>query len=521
MRRLRYIVLPLLLAMVFACAVRVQAQVALPSLAPAAAPANLGIRKEGLFDTARVAIDGSQVFRIAALASPPPGGLPLDTRLLLVQGALNQVLATDPSDGATVFDPKTLVVNAGREASQYVISATDAKHSEPVAIVTVTSTDAQFAGMSDQELAQQWKTLLQPALVAALERRQPAQIERSRSNVIRNTIVGGIATLLLLVAAWLLRKRARPVAVALVWLVVVAWGVATVASLLLFPQTVALGLSVIRTSVRVAIIWISAWVIDRVLSIIIKRAAVAYARRTASQLDRERHLLRAPTISSSLGGFKRTLVFFIAALTTLSQLSIPIASVITIGGIAALAFGFAAQTLVRDCLNGLLVLFEDQYVVGDYVMIGDYNGMVEKLTLRIVQVRDSRGNLITIPHSSVTQVVNASRTWARVDYRVAIDSSEDLGKAVGALRTAFEATGQDEAWRDAVIESVEFVGVELLSKNGVILRASMRCAPLRQFELRRAINARVLQEFAREGIALGVDPQDAKAIGPAVSPNPI
>jgi small-conductance mechanosensitive channel len=176
--------------------------------------------------------------------------------------------------------------------------------------------------------------------------------------------------------------------------------------------------------------------------------------------------------------------------------------------------------LVRDCLNGLLVLTEDQYVVGDYVMIGPYNGIVEALTLRVVQIRDALGNLVTIPHSSVTQVANASRSWARVDYRVPIDPRSDVNSALATLREAIESFADDEKWGPSVLEPVESIGVETLSQLGIVLRVGVRTAPLRQFELRRAINARVHERFATAGIALGVDPLAPIPNVATISPDP-
>jgi small conductance mechanosensitive channel len=201
-------------------------------------------------------------------------------------------------------------------------------------------------------------------------------------------------------------------------------------------------------------------------------------------------------------------------------LNIPIASVVTIGGVAALAIGFAAQSIVKDVLGGLLVLLEDQYVVGDYVLIGEYNGLVEHLTLRMLQVRDSSGRLITIPHSSVTQVVNASRGWSRVDYRVPVGPGVDPDKALGILKATIESIHKEETWSHAILVPIEWMGVETIGQSGIVLRASIRTAPLRQFELRRYINKCVLQAFAAEGVPLGIDPQGMFVPTPTQSADP-
>jgi len=159
---------------------------------------------------------------------------------------------------------------------------------------------------------------------------------------------------------------------------------------------------------------------------------------------------------------------------------------------------------VRDFLNGFLVLFEDQYVVGDYVTINAFSGSVELLTLRMVQIRDAAGDLITIPHSSVVSVVNQSRNWSRVDFRVPVDPASDVSKAIEIVRTEIEALVAAGDWTQGIKTPIEWIGIDALSKDGVIVRVSIKTAPLRQFELRRRINEQVRAAFAQAGVALGV-----------------
>ncbi len=570
MRKLRHLLIPVIAAAVCAIAAPAHAQVlgrALPSPGVLGGVAVPGIVQSGLFVTAPVTVDGAPVFRIAALASPPPGSLPIDTRVLLVENAISQLLAVD-AKGATLYDPQSFKIGIEREASQYALSAYDDKHPTPVDIVTITSVDAQYLRMPEHDVALQWQAALEPALVHALQKRQPAQIRRSARDVTRGAILlaaitAGLFALWALLAARARRlrrkieereaqaqsasddgdaatERRRTLALAvrvaqpesqlravgalmstIVWLGGIVWLVAITWAMLLFPQTTPIGQFVIRAASGILAVWIGAFIVDRVLEVAIARFAILYARRGLSSEERARHLLRAPTISRALGGFKTWLVLFVALLASLGVLNIPVASVVTIGGIAALAVGFAAQSLVRDILNGMLVLFEDQYVVGDYVMIGDYNGVVESLTLRVVQIRDGKGNLITIPHSAVTQVVNASRTWSRVDYRVAIDADADVARGLEVVRGALEAFAEDDAWRDAVHDPYEWVGVESVSRNGIVLRASIRTAPLRQFEVRRAINRRMLDALRAAEIKLGLDTLGVPTPAVYASPDPI
>lgn len=520
MRRRCYLLLPLILGMVFAAGATAAAQV--PGL-PSAHPANAlapGVRVQGRFVTAPISVDGVQLFRVAALASPPPGALPIDTRAFLVQNAIGQILALEPDSNATVFSPKTLRVSVERLGSEWALVASDVRHVSPIPIVTVTSQDAQLAGLTERDLATQWQQTLEPALVAALVKRQPSEIRANAELAARGAIALAILTIVAIGTFVFFRQRVRAIAEWILVLLVLVWVAAVTAGMLLFPQTAAIGQYVMRAAGRVAAIWIGAVILDRVLDFVIDRGAHLYASRKPSGVERARLLLRAPTVSRAINGLKSFVVYFVALLATLSALSIPIASVVTVGGIAALAIGFAAQTLVRDWLNGMLVLIEDQYVVGDYVLIGDYNGIVEALTLRAVQIRDAVGNLITIPHSAVTQVANASRVWARIDYRVAVDPATDLASALTTLRETIEAMAKDERWSASFIEPIETIGVEALTKFGTVLRVSIRTAPLRQFELRRAINAQILERFGSAGIKLGIDPLSPVSFAPPASPDP-
>ncbi len=531
-----------------------------------------GVRQQGLYVTAPVTVDGQEVIRVAALANA--ASMPIDTRVLLVQNAISQILAVDPDRNTTIYDPKTFKVVITREGSQYALEARDDRHTTGVAIVTVTTNDANAFALSEHDLAEQWQTQLQTALKTALQKRQPQQIRQNIIRVVRIAIALGVITLALLFL-WLYvqrqvarvkkqveerhetlereadheaehigdsehQQRRRTLALSvriaapeqrlhrlrvysssIVWLTSFVWACAITWALFLFPATTATGQFIVGAIGRIVFIWLVAGIIDRVLELLIVRFADVYGRRGTSSEDRARHTLRAPTISRALGGFKTATLLFIAVLATLGQLDIPIASVVTIGGIAALAVGFAAQTLVKDVLNGLLVLIEDQYVVGDYVMIGDYNGIVENLTLRVVQIRDMRGYVITIPHSAVTQVVNASRNWARIDYRVAIDPSADLKKAVDTMRETLERLSRDEVSNGGILKAAEWIGVDHLANNGVVLRALIRTAPLRQFDLRRIVNERIFEAFKSENIALGVDPLGPPVPPPQASPDPV
>ncbi len=531
------------------------AQLTLPATATSA-PSS--VRQIGIYLTAPIVLDGTTLFTIAGSSTASVAQLTVQQRLADIQTAIGEILETTGTGPRqpTEYDPRTLRVHIVHRGDQASLEAVDAKHSDPLPIVTVTTTDARYNAVSVDDLATQWQSVLQSSLTRSLQLRQPAVQRRSALTVIRIGVGLLVVTLVLWAAIVALRRRSdalseklaerereadarrdtataqtpdaprqrrrflalalraieptrqvqlyRALSETVVWLLLVLWLGCLIWAFSLFPQTTPLSAAFLHgTSVIVTALVVTG-LLNRLLDVAIARLASASRFRIVGKSeDSARRLLRVPTIAAAIRGFKTFFLVFVAVLSVLGQLGVPITSVVTIGGLAAIALSFAAQSFVRDFVTGFLVLFEDHYVVGDYIGVNAYSGIVERLTLRMVQVRDTSGDLITIPHSSVTSVVNMSRDWSRVDFRVPVDPTADVPQAIALVRIACESLAKDPAWRGAVVEPIEWIGIDQLSKDWAIVRASVRTAPLRQFELRREINARVEAAFREAGIAYG------------------
>jgi small conductance mechanosensitive channel len=533
------------------------AQLSLPNTTASSPPA--GVTRSGIYLTAPVTLDGVTLFTIADDANASSSQLPLQDRLADIQTDLGQVLATTGTsrDAPTEYDPRTLRIHVKLRSDLASLEAVDAKHQDPLPILTVTTADAGFNRVSVADLSTEWQGVLQSALIRALELRQPAMERRSAQSVVRIALVLAMITLGMWATITVLRRRTEKLADTIaqreraaddalktaaagkpenasqgrrnflaralraqqpaqqvqlyraimetgVWLLLVMWLAALVWAFSLFPQTTPLSQAFLHATTVIVVAIVVTGLLNRLIDVVIARIASATRFRSIGRSeDSARLLLRIPTIASAIRGFKAFLLVFVAALAVLGQIGIPIASVVTIGGLAAIALSFAAQSFVRDFVMGFLVLFEDHYVVGDYVGINAFSGLVERLTLRMVQIRDVSGDLITIPHSSVTSVINMSREWSRVDYRVPVDPAADVPKAIALVRGAIEGLAAERAWRDAFREPIEWIGIDELSKDWIVVRASVKTAPLRQFELRREINARVEAAFKSSDIAYG------------------
>jgi small conductance mechanosensitive channel len=524
------------------------------------------VRQEGLYLTAPVLLDGVPLFRIATPATVSGDQMSVEARAQFVSAALAELVALRGSEASagTVYSPKTLQVKVEPDGRQAILMAIDANHATPLPILTVTSADAKYNGLSTEALAQQWRSALQSALLQALQKRQPAQLARNLGNLWRVAIAFVLITAVMLLVYRAIGKREvalnrqveadaravdrvqsrdgsdeaggaerrlrfmgleiraadptmslaifRAMRGLLIWALVLLWFGGLVWALSLFPATTPLGAVIFHRASRIAFAWIAAALLVRIVAVVVGQAARSYRsrRRGLRSEEQARALLRVPTVANTVVAITSFIVYFIAILTTLSLTGISAGSVLTLGGLVALAVSLAAQNLVRDFLNGFLVLVEDQYVVGDYVMIGNRSGLVEHMSLRVVQLRDAAGNLVTIPHSLATEVVNCSRNWSRVDYRIAIDAEADSAHAVGILRDTVEALAADREWRGAISDPVEWVGIDAVSSAGIVLRASVKTAPLRQFEIRRELNARMIEALRTAGIALGS--KDAYAV---------
>jgi moderate conductance mechanosensitive channel len=193
-------------------------------------------------------------------------------------------------------------------------------------------------------------------------------------------------------------------------------------------------------------------------------------------------------------------VWVIALLTALNEFKINILPAVTLAGLASLAVGFGAQTLVRDVITGFYIVLEDQYVVGDTVQISDYIGRVEHLTLRRTVIRDARGALVTIANGEIRTVSNLSRDWSQAFVDVALAPESPVDKTLQALETAAAALRGDPAWSQALVDGPRILGLQNFDRTASTIRLQVRTAPTRQDEVARELRRRIQVELLRQGI---------------------
>jgi small conductance mechanosensitive channel len=197
------------------------------------------------------------------------------------------------------------------------------------------------------------------------------------------------------------------------------------------------------------------------------------------------------------------IIVVVAALTALPEFGFNITPVAAAAGLASLAVGFGAQHLVRDFINGFFTVFEDQYVVGDIVRVGDIIGRVEHLTLRRTVIRDVNGALVSIPNGEITKVANLSRDWGQLFLDTVVASDQPLDASLAALESIATAFRTDPTWSPMLVDGPRVLGVESLTANGTMVRMQVRTAPNRQDDVARELRRRIQTTFSERGIELG------------------
>jgi len=217
-----------------------------------------------------------------------------------------------------------------------------------------------------------------------------------------------------------------------------------------------------------------------------------------------RRVQRAKTMGDLLKSVVTGLLIAVFGTMILSELGVNIAPIIASAGIVGLALGFGAQSLVRDFLSGVFMIFEDQYGVGDVVDVGEASGTVEAVSLRVTRLRDLDGTVWYVPNGQIVRVGNMSQNWSRAVVDVNVDYTEDLARVQSVLREVAHGLWDDEDFRGVIIEEPEVTGVEGFTPNGITLRVLLKTAPMEQWSVARTLRQRLKARFDHEGITIAV-----------------
>jgi moderate conductance mechanosensitive channel len=267
----------------------------------------------------------------------------------------------------------------------------------------------------------------------------------------------------------------------------------------------------------VLVAWIATRVAQRYVRHLVKRIVAPDRDATARRLAKigiddpssfigtkpvPRRDARATSISDVVGSTITVMIWVVAFILVIGEFGFDLGPFIAGAGIAGVALGFGAQSLVKDCISGLFMLVEDQYGIGDIVDLGGVIGEVEQVTLRTTVLRSLDGTVWHVPNGEVQRVGNKSQLWsvALVDVDVAYDSDLDAAKNL-MLSTALEVCAS-EKWSPDVLEDPIVLGVETLGADGITLRMIVKTSPGSQWALQRELREALKASYDNAGIEI-------------------
>jgi small conductance mechanosensitive channel len=253
-----------------------------------------------------------------------------------------------------------------------------------------------------------------------------------------------------------------------------------------------------RSALNVLIILAVSWAAIAVVRRAIRRFRAYMEGRV---LDAE-EAKRVGTLCRVFRYFGSVVITIVAAMLVMNELGISIAPVLATAGVAGIAIGFGAQSLVKDYFAGFFLLLEDQIRQGDVVAVAGVGGLVEEVTLRYVRLRDFDGHVHFVPNGEIKTVTNRTRDYAQAVIEVGVAYREDADEALAVMRAVGRELRADPAWRARILDDVEIIGVERWADSAVVLRCRLKVVGIEQWNVRREFLGRLKKAYDERGIEI-------------------
>jgi small conductance mechanosensitive channel len=256
--------------------------------------------------------------------------------------------------------------------------------------------------------------------------------------------------------------------------------------------------SLTQTTVRITVIVLLAWLAATLL----RRAIRLLRGRIEARIDDREALRRAETLTRTFRHIVTVVISLVAGMMVLSELGVSLAPILGAAGIAGVAIGFGAQSLVKDFFSGFFILFEDQIRTGDVVRIASHAGLVEEITLRHTRLRDYEGNVHYVPNGMIDSVVNMSRGFANSVMDIGVAYRENLDEVYAVMRETARVMRADAEFGPRILEDLEIAGVERWDTSSVVVRCRFKVVALEQWSVRREFLRRLKHAFDAAGIEI-------------------
>ncbi|MGQ0545025.1 MAG: mechanosensitive ion channel family protein [Betaproteobacteria bacterium] len=249
---------------------------------------------------------------------------------------------------------------------------------------------------------------------------------------------------------------------------------------------------------RIFVILLLAWILQAIAARLIRVFRAYMARRTDPG-----EVGRVETLARVFRNAAAVVIVLVAGMLVLGELGISVAPILATAGVAGIAIGFGAQSLIKDYFNGFFLLLDDQVRQGDVVEVGGKGGLVEEVTLRYVRLRDFEGHVHYVPNGEIKVVTNRTRGFATAVIEVGIAYREDPDQALETMREVARELRAEPAWGERITEDLEVIGVERWADSAVVLRVRLKVVPpIQQWNVKREFLKRLKKAFDARGIEI-------------------
>jgi moderate conductance mechanosensitive channel len=477
-----------------------------------------------------IRLDGNCLFKIASLQPE------LSERIAHIQTQLDEI-------SQLYLDQELETVRVAKQRKGnlidlYVIIGEES-NDDGIRLLTVNSNDANLEGVSIDTRADQLSEALKTGLRKAKKEREGKFLERQ--------ILIAVSVLFLVsLSSWVIQRwrkisetikkqlapseeekylpiskqlnqrqqwNLKEVQLRLLQLTqITIWGGGIVFILGLFPQTRFIQfwiISSLRIPIRILIVLLVNYLLIRISYALIARFNSAFIVSTylINRQEHRRLQLRVTTITKISKSIVTIVWITFGIVIILSIVGVDIAPLLAGAGIVGVALSLASQNLIKDAINGFFIILEDQYAVGDVINVGNVSGLVENINLRITQLRDGEGRLITIPNSEIKIVANLSSQWSRADLNIPIAYDVDIDKAMKLIAQVAEKMSEESDWRDHILEAPQVLGVENFGDRGITVKVWIKTEPLKQWDVSREFRRRIKIACDSAGIPIPIPQQ--------------
>src|SRR5215467_9864886 len=247
---------------------------------------------------------------------------------------------------------------------------------------------------------------------------------------------------------------------------------------------------------KIILIILGAYILMRMLRAFARKSAELHVRKLPPGI-RVQQVRTVASVLTSVGIF---VIFFVAALMVLGVFRLNLAPMLASAGIAGLAIGFGAQTMVHDFINGFFILFENQYDLGDTVRIAGVKGTVEKMSLRQTVLRDEDGTVHIVPNSAIQIVSNMTRDWSQLALRITVAYSEASEKIIGLLKEVGAEVRNDPAFASDIVSDIDVPGIDRVGNGEAEYLMLIKTRPNKQFGVSRELRRRIKECFEKNKV---------------------